>query len=109
MDELFKNPVGLPERFLEIKEVAMAMRELRMISGDKEVWDNFTAQQMEMNRWHASNTTSYKQGKADGIAEGRAKGRAEGMKEDAKNLSHRGVDVNQISQATGLSIDDIKK
>ncbi len=92
-----KNPGRLPERFLEIKEVAAAMSELRMISGNKEVWDNFTARQIEMNKWHASNRASYK------------RGREEGMVQVARNLLRLGVDINQISQATGLSIDDIRK
>ena len=50
-------------------------------------------------------------GKAQGLAEGLAEGRAEGMAlahvEIAKNMLAMGLDVDTISKATGLSVDQI--
>ena len=46
------------------------------------------------------------------IRMGREEGRAEGIKEakfdDARNLKHLGVDVQIISQAVGLSVEEIE-
>ena len=51
-------------------------------------------------------------GHAEGHAEGRAEGRAEGEKkkaiETARNLLAMNLSVEQISQATGLSIEEVK-
>jgi predicted transposase/invertase (TIGR01784 family) len=57
------------------------------------------------------------EGRAQGLTEGRAQGltegRAEGEKakaiEMAKNLLSLGVDINTISKASGLSVDELKK
>ena len=61
--------------------------------------------------------TGHEEGLAEGRAEGRAQGltegRAEGEKakaiEMAKNLLSLGVDINTVSKASGLSIDELKK
>ena len=57
--------------------------------------------------------TAKYEGKAEGLAEGKAEGLAEGEKtgviKTAKNLLDIGVDIEAISQATGLSIEEIKK
>ena len=47
--------------------------------------------------------------RGEGRLEGRAEGRAEGKLEDAKNLKRLGVSPNIISQATGLSLEEIAK
>jgi len=56
------------------------------------------------------------EGRAEGIEEGLAKGRAEGRKEGrkegvlsvAKQLLMMGMSIEQVAQATGLSIEEIK-
>ena len=51
-------------------------------------------------------------GREAGRAEGRAAGRAEGSQEKAleiaKNLLEAGMGVEQISQMTGLSVDEVE-
>ena len=47
------------------------------------------------------------EGHANGLQEGLAKGREEGFKEVALNLKKAGADITMISQATGLSIEQI--
>ena len=51
-------------------------------------------------------------GKAEGLAEGKAKGLAEGAKtrniEIARNLLSKGLDIRLISEATGLSEEELK-
>lgn len=48
------------------------------------------------------------EGRAEGKAEGKAEGRAEGIRSTAKNLKVMGLSLEQISHATGLTIDEIK-
>ena len=47
-------------------------------------------------------------GEAKGRAEGRAEGEAKGRVETARNLLRMGLEVSQISEATGLSPDEIE-
>lgn len=48
------------------------------------------------------------EGRAEGIAEGRAEGRAEEKLSIARNLISIGMDLSSVSQATGLSIEELK-
>ena len=48
------------------------------------------------------------EGRAEGIAEGRVKGRAEGKWETANNLFRLGIDIETISRATEISIEELK-
>ena len=54
----------------------------------------------------------YQKGKEEGRAEGKEEGRAEGMSqrslEIARNLLSLGLPVNQITQATGLTEEEIE-
>ena len=48
------------------------------------------------------------EGKAEGRAEGKAEGKAEGRVETARNLLQMGLELDKISQATQLSLDEIR-
>ena len=48
------------------------------------------------------------EGRAEGRVEGRAEGRAEEKKAIARNLLSQNIPLEIISQATGLSIEDIR-
>jgi len=45
----------------------------------------------------------------EGLVQGEAKGKAEGRAEVAQNMLRLGIALNQIAQATGLSIEEIQK
>ena len=49
------------------------------------------------------------EGHAEGKAEGRAEGRAEEKSDIARKMMECGMDMEQISQITGLSLEQIKK
>lgn len=53
------------------------------------------------------------EGRAEGMAEGMAKGMAEGKTkaiiETAKRLLSMGLDMEQVAQGTGLSIEEVRK
>jgi predicted transposase/invertase (TIGR01784 family) len=48
-------------------------------------------------------------GRAEGEAAGLERGRAEEKLATARNLKRLGIDSDKISQATGLSIDEISR
>lgn len=50
----------------------------------------------------------WQKGKAEGISEGLQKGKLEGKKETARKLKARGMDIQEIADITGLSIEMIK-
>ncbi len=47
-------------------------------------------------------------GRAEGEAEGRAEGEAKGKADTARNLLRMGITPSQISEATGLSLEEIE-
>ena len=47
-------------------------------------------------------------GRAEGEAKGRAEGEAKGIASTARNLLRMGLEVSKISEATGLSPDEIE-
>ncbi|MCM1502653.1 MAG: hypothetical protein NC115_08330, partial [Bacteroidales bacterium] len=48
-----------------------------------------------------------KKGRLEGLAEGEAKGRKEGILEMAKAMKARGMSISDITDMTGLQIDEI--
>ena len=89
--------------------------------------DNFTAEEKEQYYKSLENMGDYyniidtaveeatkraiAEGLEKGMAEGRAEGRAEGVEEERLAIAYRmknlGIDVDIISQATGLSADEV--
>ena len=52
--------------------------------------------------------TARRLGRDEGLAEGRTEGRKEARRETARNFKQLGVDLTTISQATGLSIEELE-
>ena len=94
-----------------------AMDELSVLSMDKATRAEYEARIKELNDFHAVKTTSYKEGmekgREEGIKEGVEKGKAEGERkkaiETAKNLLKMGLPIEQVAQATGLSVEEISE
>ncbi|OWP81152.1 hypothetical protein BWK63_07155, partial [Flavobacterium covae] len=53
--------------------------------------------------------TAFDEGKMEGLIEGEIKGKIEGKIETAKSLKRLGVSVEIITQATGLTKEEINK
>ena len=51
---------------------------------------------------------SFKWARADGLEQGRAEGEARGRADTARNLLRMGLAPSQITEATGLSLDEIE-
>ncbi|MCM1178116.1 MAG: hypothetical protein NC335_10270 [Bacteroides sp.] len=60
----------------------------------------------ELDRQYAI-SENYRKGRQEGLAEGEAKGRKEGILEMAKAMKARGMSISDITDMTGLQIDEI--
>lgn len=49
------------------------------------------------------------EGRAEGMAEGMAEGKTKAIIETAKRLLNMGLDMEQVAQGTGLSIEEVRK
>ena len=59
--------------------------------------------------FEAGEAKGRKEGRVEGRAEGEAKGRADSTFEIVQNLKQLGIPMDQISKATGLSVDEIER
>ena len=91
-----------PQRYTapeEKEEPGLLTKAWNALFGDSE--EDIKAQQF--------NNAQYQKGLAEGKAEGLVEGERAGVIKTAKNLLTIGIDIEAISQATGLSMDEIKR
>ena len=123
--QFIKDPETIPPEFLEIPEVKEAMDELTYMSSDPETRAVYDARVRELNDIYSGQTTRYKEGLAEGIEKGRAEERAKAERElaeqkakaeaekhaekieMAKKLLDIGLTASQVSETTGLPIEEI--
>ena len=92
------------------------MDELTQMSADPETRAEYDARVREMNRIYAGQTVKYKEGLEKGREEGKAEGLEEGEKiggdkkavEIARKMLLKGLDMQNISELTGLSPAEIE-
>ena len=111
---------------MKISEVKEAMDELTYMSSDPETRAVYDARVRELNDIYSGQTTRYKEGLEEGEKIGIEKGRAEGIEkgraeerakaeaekhaektEMAKKLLDIGLTASQVSETTGLPIEEI--
>lgn len=108
LGELDERPAELKEaifnRLFELAEIAKYTPQERQ---------DYEESLRNFRDWYSTLWTAEQkgrtQGRAEGRAEGRVEGRAEGVTSVALNLKNMGVPVEQIMQATGLTIEEIEK
>ncbi len=119
-----KNPAFLDQSFLKNQAISSAFSTLQYVSGDRIVQQIYDARRMTLNDRNSEMTIAREQGLAEGLAEGLAKGHAKGKAEGleqgliegemlgviktARNLLAIDLPLEQISKATGLSIEKLK-
>ena len=109
----FKNMATLDERpkilrhsvFGKIFEVSELLN-MDNVTRSK-VLNKMTTERDLRNQMRYFKETTLAEGREQGLAEGRAEGRAEGKLEVAKNMISLGIDIETISKATGLSVEEI--
>lgn len=116
LPRLLERPKALQERifkkFFDVAEVAALTKEdfFKYVESEQIYYDLDGA-------FRTANKKGYTQGKkkglaegrAEGLVEGRAEGLAEGRAEVAKKLKVMGIAVDDIVQATGLTLEEIDK
>lgn len=123
LTEINEKTDEVPADLLENPDTRMALdllRESAFSSEQKEDYDNFwDAVRVEKTLYAGGYSKGKKDGIEEGIAEGRAEGREEGRAEGreegaksksleiARNLKQLGVSSDKISDATGLTEDEI--
>ena len=82
-------------------------------SQDKDMGLAYDRDKLMQEVYEYSMDEKYEEGKVEGIEEGKTEGYQEGIeqgiKSTIKNLLEKNVDINIISEATGLSIDEINE
>ena len=128
--QFIRDPNSIPPEFLNISEVKEAMDELTQMSADPETRAAYDARVREMNRIYAGQNLRYKEGIEKGRAEGEqigeARGRAEERakaeaekkelaekakaekKESARKMLSKGLEIQDIADFTGLSVEEIE-
>ena len=119
--QFLKKPSNIKTNKVNDKCLDKAMKRLSYISTDDD--ERAMIDSIEAGR-KESNTTLYKaeqkglkkglkqgvkKGKEEGLKQGKEEGLREGKKEMARVLLQSGVDINIISQSSGLTIDEIKE
>ena len=84
-------------------EIARFSEEKR-IEYDQDMYD----ERRHMGEINTARRLGRDEGLAEGRVEGRSEGREEAKRETGRNLKKLGVDVATISQATGLSREEIE-
>jgi predicted transposase/invertase (TIGR01784 family) len=103
-----KDPVLLNEDFLKIEEVKEAMNRLKYISADKKIRAAADLRLRGLNDRNSELTVATEKGKEEGRIEGKAEGIATEKKESAIRMLKKNVSLDDISNYTGLSIEEIK-
>ena len=123
--QFLKKPSNIKTNKVNDKCLDKAMKRLNYISTDDD--ERAMIDSIEAGR-RESNTTLYKaeqkglkkglkqgkeeglkQGKEEGLKQGKEEGLKQGKEEMAKMLLQSGVDINIISQSSGLTIEEIQK
>ena len=120
LTEINEETKEVPADLLNDPEIGKAVEDLE-VSGftDAELWaydkfwDSVSVERTLLDdRYQKGKEEGMEKGRAEGKEEGRAEGRAEGMsqrsQEIARNLLSLGLPIDQITQATGLTEEEIE-
>jgi predicted transposase/invertase (TIGR01784 family) len=108
-----KDPIFMDESFLQVKEVKKAMETLKYISADDEARAIANLRQKTINDHNSELTVAKEEGREEGREEGIAIGEERGelkkAKETAAKMLSRGMSVEDISDMTSLSVEEIRR
>ena len=90
-------------------ELEEAVKQLRLLNADEEVQQLADAEDWARYDYNSAMSEMKEKGLAAGLAEGRAKGRVEERNELVKKMLEKKVDINLISELTGLTKEEIEK
>ena len=112
--EFIKNPISsnLKQMEMTVEEIREAKEELfRISSNEKErmLYEDRRASLLDkVSALENAERKGLQKGLQQGLEKGLEQGLEKGKKETAKNLLDKGLDVEFVSEVTGLSVDEIK-
>ena len=111
--DFLTNPIKLDRNTVEDKDIEKAIKTLDYISTNDEerlIIDKIIEGR---NDYYSAKNIAREEGREEGLKEGKEEGLKEGEKnksiEIAKNMLKLNIDINIISQSTGLSVEEINK
>lgn len=125
LTEINEKTREVPGELLENPEISKAVTQLEesafseaQLLGYDRFWDMVSTAKMQISSSRREalekglaegRAKGLAEGRAKGLAEGRAEGRQEERQRNARNLKQLGIAIEVISQATGLTCDEIDK
>ena len=107
--DFLKDPINLNKDTVEDKDIDKARKTLEYISTSKEERLIIEKIVEGRNDYYSSNTIAREEGIEEGEKKGIEKGKKEEKIEIAKNMLKKGLDVNLISELSGLTIEEVEK
>ena len=111
--DFLTNPIDLEKKTFEDEDIEKARKTLNYISTNDEerlIIDKIIEGR---NDYYSAKNIAREEGREEGLKEGKEEGLKEGEKnksiEIAKNMLKLNIDINIISQSTGLSVEEINK
>ncbi len=110
---LFKNSIYIdpnnpPKEYLKYPVFVKLFREMAKMIKEPEKMLRYYERRDLLLEHQFDLEAVREEGKKEGIAIGEKKGKKEGIKTVAKNFRDQGVDITEISKATGLTIEEIQ-
>ena len=99
--DFLQDPINLNKETVEDEDIKQARETLNYISTDDKERSILDAIQKSRNDFYNDITTAKEEGKEEGLKEGKI--------EIARNMLKKGLDVNLISELSGLTIEEINK
>ena len=111
--DFLTNPINLEKSTFEDEDIEKARKKLEFISSDDKERASLEAIKEGLFDQYSSFNIGKKEGREEGLKEGEKKGLKKGLKEKsieiAKNMLKKGLDINLISELSGLTIEEINE
>ncbi|MDR2742023.1 MAG: Rpn family recombination-promoting nuclease/putative transposase [Treponema sp.] len=97
------SPKSLVEEVIRMDMGIRAKEKMEYVSSDKKALRVYQMREMAMSDW----TSGLNQARREGIQRGRREGIEKGIEKVAAQMKKLGIAIDQIAEATGLSVEDI--
>jgi predicted transposase/invertase (TIGR01784 family) len=102
------SPKSLVEEVIRMDVgIQRAEEKMEYVSSDKEALRVYQMREMAMSDWTSGLNQARREGIQRGRREGIQRGRREGIEKVAAQMKKLGITIDQIAEATGLSVEDI--
>jgi predicted transposase/invertase (TIGR01784 family) len=108
--EFIKNPHSeVVDKIGEFEPIIKeAVKMFDYVTSDPQTRELIRIREAGLRDYNSDINSAERRGKEEGRNEGRNEGRSEGMREAAVRMFSKGIDINDISEVTGLSASEIE-